>query len=155
MLLSGTILTSGNVWNAVSINASYIVFDGFELEGKNANITYATTFESYTNYLINVKDWARIANFNTNALTIGGPATESKFPHHFIIRNCKVHDFPGGGINAIQSDYVTIENNLVYNNAWYMMYAGSPSTNFKFRALHLEQRTFCFRIKRRKRVVVF
>ena len=41
------------------------------------------------------------------------------------IRNCRVHDFPGGGISSIQADYTTIENNVVYNNAWYMMYGGS------------------------------
>ena len=39
---------SGNVWNAASINGSYIVFDGFELEGNNANLTYAGAFASYT-----------------------------------------------------------------------------------------------------------
>ena len=119
------ITAAGNVWNAVSINGSYIVFDGFELIGNNANITYNDALASYTEASNGGTNWSKYANFNTNALTIGGPRDESKQPHHIIIRNCKVHDFPGGGINAIQTDYVTIENNVVYNNAWYMMYAGS------------------------------
>ncbi len=119
------ITASKNVWNAVSINASYIVLDGFELEGNNANTTYEDAYQSYEDYINGIKDWAKIANFNTNALTVGGPSQESKLPHHVIVRNCVVHDFPGAGLNSIQADYVTFENNLVYNNAWYMMYAGS------------------------------
>ena len=119
------ITASGNVWNAVSINASYIVIDGLELEGNNANITYEQAYQSYQNYLNNIKDWAKIANFNTNGLSIGGPALESKLPIHVTVRNCKIHDFPGGGLSSIQADFTTFENNLVFNNALYMMYAGS------------------------------
>lgn len=119
------ITASGNVWNAVSINGSYIVFEGFDLIGNNANLTYTNAMASYTEAKNGGTNWSAYANFNTNAITIGGPRTESKLPHHVTIRSCRVHDFPGGGISAIQSDYNTIENNVVYNNAWYMMYAGS------------------------------
>jgi hypothetical protein len=119
------ITAAGNVWNAVSINGSYIVFDGFEMIGNNANITYDKALASYTEAANGGTNWSTYANYNTNAITIGGPRDESKLPHHVVIRNCKVHDFPGGGINSIQADYTTIENNVVYNNAWYMMYAGS------------------------------
>ena len=117
------ITASGNVWNAVSINGSYVIFEGFELIGNNANLTYEAAFQSYNDQVNGVSGATAI--FNTNALTIGGPRDESKKPHHVTIRGCKVHDFPGGGINAIQTDYVTIENNMVYNNAWYMIYGGS------------------------------
>ena len=116
---------SGNVWNAVSINGSYVVFAGFELVGNNEKLTYAGAMASYTEAKNGGTNWSAYANYNTNAISIGGPKAESKFPHHIVIRGCTVHDFPGGGINAIQSDYTTIENNVVYNNGWYMMYAGS------------------------------
>lgn len=119
------ITASGNVWNAVSINASYVVFEGFELEGNNSNITYEAAYQSYQNYLNNIRNWAIIANYNTNGISIGGPGQESKLPHHVTIRNCIIHDFPGGGLSSIQADYTTFENNLIYNNAWYMMYGGS------------------------------
>lgn len=116
---------SGNVWNTVSINGSYVVFEGFELIGNNANLTYAGALASYTEAKAGGTNWSSYANYNTNGISIGGPNTESKFPHHVTVRGCKVHDFPGGGISSIQADYTTIENNMVYNNAWYMMYAGS------------------------------
>lgn len=116
---------SGNVWNTVSINGSYVILDGIELAGNNANLTYEGAMAAYNHHLGGGKNFSDYAAFNTNAITIGGPKAESKFPHHVVVRNCRVHDFPGGGINAIQADYVTIENNVVFNNAWYMMYAGS------------------------------
>ena len=119
------ITASGNTWNCVSINGSYIVLEGIELEGANATITYEAALASYNSAAAGGTNWSYYAHYNTNGISIGGPRTESKLPHHLVIRNCKVHDFPGGGISSIQADYTTIENNLVYNNAWYMMYAGS------------------------------
>ncbi len=116
------IFASGNVWNAVSINGSYTVLEGIDLQGDNASLTYADAYAAFT---ASVGGAAAQAKFNTNGISIGGPAAESKLPHHVIIRNCKVHDFPGGGISSIQADYTTIEGNTVYNNAWYMMYGGS------------------------------
>ncbi|MEZ0607748.1 choice-of-anchor Q domain-containing protein [Fibrella sp. WM1] len=122
---SPKITGSGNVWNTVSINGWYILFDGFELIGNNANLTYAGALTMYNDAKAGGTNWSAYANYNTNGISIGGPRDETKFPHHVTVRNCKVHDFPGGGISSIQADYTTIENNLVYNNAWYMMYAGS------------------------------
>jgi len=119
------ITASGNVWNAVQINASYIIFDGIEFEGNNANITLAAAMQSYNDAVAGTVDYSKAANFNTNGISIGGPRVESKGPVHVTIRNCKIHDFPGGGLSSIQADYTTFENNMVYNNAWYMMYAGS------------------------------
>jgi parallel beta-helix repeat protein len=111
----------GNVWNAIHIIGSYVVIDGFELQGNNANINYAQAFQSYQEYMNGGRNWSSIANFNTNGITIG----QTSSAHNVIIRNCRIHHFPGGGINAIQADYITIESNIVYNNSWYCMYANS------------------------------
>ena len=115
----------GAFWNAVSINASYIVVDGIEFQGNNQNLTYNDALASYNDKLAGGNNNSLYATYNMNGISIGGPAAESKFPHHIIIRNCKVHDFPGGGLSSIQADYTTFEGNTVYNNAWYMMYGGS------------------------------
>lgn len=115
------------VWNAVNINASYIIMDGLELAGGNVGINKEEAYNNAYAHFYNPSsvDWSKSAYFNTNGLTIGASGTTSARPDHVIVRNCVVHDFPGGGINAIQADYVTIENNLVYNNAWYTMYGCS------------------------------
>ncbi len=115
---------SGNTYNAITINGSYIVIEGLDLQGDNANITFADATASFDRALAGQSNPEQ-GKYNTNCISIGGPRTESKFPHHVTIRNCKVHDFPGGGLSSIQADYTTFEGNTVYNNAWYMMYAGS------------------------------
>lgn len=115
---------SGNVWNAVLINADYILFEGLELEGNNANLTLADAQIAYNQSKTASPTFN--ANFNTNAISIGeSGANGVDIVHHVIVRNCKVHDFPAAGIGMRYADYVTIENNLVYNNSWYTMYATS------------------------------
>ena len=123
------ITASGDVWNAILINGSYIIIDSLELQGNNANLTLTGAMAAYDDRLAGGTDWTRYAAYNTNGITIGG-SNESQFPHHVIIRHCRVHDFPGGGIETAKTDYITIENNVVYNNAWYMMYAGSGISLF-------------------------
>lgn len=115
----------GAIWNAVSINRSYIVVDGIEFQGNNQNLTYEGAFAYYNDKIAGGNNNNLYATYNMNGVSIGGPSAESKFSHHIIIRNCKIHDFPGGGLGAIQADYLTFEGNTVYNNAWYMMYGGS------------------------------
>lgn len=113
---------SGNVWNSLRINASYIKIEGIEFEGDNANLTYADAFNAY-----NVANGGGSSTgvYNCNGIMVGGPKAESKFPHHVEVRNCIIHDFSGGGLGAIQADYITFEGNTVYNNAWYTMYGAS------------------------------
>ncbi len=123
----------GKSWNCILIdNCSYIVLDGFELEGNNANIKYDDAYASYVASTI-TKNTAGIqtSNFNTNAIVIA----QKKPVHHVIVRNCKVHDFPGGGVIGFKVDYITLENNVVYNNAWYMMYGGSGISIFGPKAI--------------------
>lgn len=118
-------LFSGAIWNAVSINGSYVVLEGIEFQGNNQNLTYADALASYNDKIAGGTNNNLYATYNMNGISIGGPRDETKFPHHVVIRNCKVHDFPGGGLNAIQADYTTFEGNTIFNNAWYMMYGGS------------------------------
>lgn len=118
------ITATGNVWNLIEINANYIVFEGIEMQGNNANITYTNAKKAYDDYIKPIGDPTRVSPqsfYNTNCLTI---ANSGNF-HHVIVRNCKVHDFSAGGIGVSSADYITIENNIVYNNSWYTMYATS------------------------------
>ena len=111
------------VWNCVNINASYIVFDGIEMEGKNQDLDSLSADNISKDYKNN--DWGDLAVYNTNGINIGGGGTNGSQPHHVIIRNCIVHDFPGGGMGGQVTDYVAFENNTIYNNAWFTMYACS------------------------------
>lgn len=124
-----------NKWNCIDIQASYIIIDGLEFEGYNQSFDQTSAkSDSLAAYNYSKKyrelggsgfDWSGCAKYNTNAISIGKGGKGGGFPHHVTIRNCKVHDFPGGGIGSQQSDWITIENNEVYNCAWYCMYACS------------------------------
>ena len=112
------------VWNAVTVEASYIVIDGFELRGQNSQLDSLEALRRSETYRYNhdAVDWNETARYNTNGISIG---KNSHATTHVTVRNCKVHDFPGGGIGVTTSDYITLEGNTVYNNAWFTMYACS------------------------------
>ncbi|MCG6138389.1 MAG: right-handed parallel beta-helix repeat-containing protein [Nostoc sp. LLA-1] len=106
-----------NAWHGIEIDrgASYIEINGLEVEGNNANISldYARSQKSNGgNHLT-----------NGNCITVDG--RKNGRSRHIRILNNKVHNCGGGGINFIQADYVTVDGNEVFNNAWYSVYANS------------------------------
>lgn len=120
-------------WSCVRIRANYIRFEGIELEGPNQNITYQEARAMY-DYFVNTpsesRDWNLIGTMNTGGISIGDDKVTSSPWHHIEIRNCIVHDFQGGGIGGSNFDYLIVENNIVYNNSWYGMYATSGISIF-------------------------
>lgn len=106
-----------NGWNGISIQdgASYIEINGLEVIGNNANITLDYALSQKTN----------TSNPLTSGNCISIDGRKNGHPHHIRILNNKIHDCGGGGISAIQSDYVTIDGNEVFNNAWYSPYGQS------------------------------
>ncbi|MBC8011868.1 MAG: right-handed parallel beta-helix repeat-containing protein, partial [Burkholderiales bacterium] len=71
--------------------------------------------------------------FNTNGLALdarkgredGGKA------HHIRFIRCTVSDVPGGGLSAIAGDHITLEGNVVQDNAHLMRFAGSGISVFR------------------------
>ncbi|MEH1853303.1 MAG: right-handed parallel beta-helix repeat-containing protein [Nostoc sp.] len=106
-----------NTWNAILISsgASYIEINGLEVVGNNANITL--------DYAMSEKTNKQNPLTSGNCINIDGRT--NGHVHHIRIVNNKVHDCGGTGISAIQSDYVTVDNNVVFNNAWYSVYGCS------------------------------
>ncbi len=132
-------------WNCVRIKANYIRFEGIELEGPNQNITYDEARAMYDYYVSTPsasRDWNLIGTMNTNGLSLGGDMVSSVPWHHIEVRNCVVHDFQGGGIGGSDFDYITIENNVVYNNSWYCMYATSGISVFHTRDIDSNTSTY-------------
>ncbi|QFS48261.1 Ca2+-binding protein [Nostoc sphaeroides CCNUC1] len=106
-----------NGWNGILISngASYIEINGLEIIGNNANITL--------DYAMSQKNNRRNPLTSGNCISVN--AGKNGRSHHLRIVNNKVHDCGGGGIGTSQSDYVTIDNNVVFNNAWYSVYGNS------------------------------
>jgi hypothetical protein len=107
-----------NGWNGFSVHrgASYIEISGFEVQGGRADVTfdYCRAEKGNNNPLC-----------NTNGINVDGRDTEEQKPHHIRIAGNHVWQCPGGGIAAMQADYVTVEDNVVHENAWYSRFANS------------------------------
>jgi hypothetical protein len=109
-------------WAGILITGSYHILDGITIIGANDSLVLLQAQEDTKNAQANPK-------FNTNGIFVNGRTRKpNEKPHHTIIRNCVVHDCPGGGIVGIESDYFTVEDCKVYNNAWFMRYGGSGIT---------------------------
>lgn len=109
-------------WGGLSITGSYHIIDGISIIGANDSLTLIDALAEAKNEKPNPV-------YNTNGLTVDGRKNgPDNKPHHIIIRNCTVGKCPGGGITILEADYVTVEDCKVFNNAWYMRYAGSGIT---------------------------
>ncbi len=103
-----------NGWGGIYITgASYIEINGLEIIGNNAAMDSATAFADRAD--------------GNNCLTSGNGIMSyqngaSPYPHHIVIRKCTVHECGGGGISTQTTDYITVDENTVYNNAWYSPY---------------------------------
>lgn len=113
-----------NGWQGISIvnGASYIKIIGFEIEGNNkeVRINDALVQPGSCN---NKSNFAIDPRFNGNG--IGVRSTVNKFSHHLVFSGNSIHECGGGGIGINQCDYITIEDNEVYNNCWYSIYGTS------------------------------
>ncbi|MFC3559260.1 right-handed parallel beta-helix repeat-containing protein [Pedobacter jamesrossensis] len=109
-------------WAGVSITASYEIIDGITILGANDSINLLAA-------LTDAKNKTPNPLYNTNGITIDGRKNSPyQKPHHIIIKNSTVGKCPGGGITILEADYVIVEDCKVFENAWYMRYAGSGIT---------------------------
>ena len=112
---------SFDCWRAFNIQGSYIEVNGITVKGNNSNLTLQQALNQ-------PKSCANPAGsydgrFNGNGISVDG-RNGNRF-HHFRIKNCTVYDCGGAGITFIQSDYITVENNIVYNCSWYTLWSTS------------------------------
>jgi parallel beta-helix repeat protein len=137
-LTSGGYSTSdaGN-YNGISVrNVSYIVIDGFEIEGHLNDVTLAEATA------LNAKLKADFVNqvapalrtpitpvIDANGISVGtgiSSTQTNRIPHQIIVRNNVVYNMPGAGVGGSYADWLTFENNRVSNSSWYTPYGSSP-----------------------------
>ena len=110
-------------WNAIQVNASFQVIDGFTLTGNNDATTLAQAEADYS-------AGSGTAAVNNSAISIDNRKRAVKdFVHHLTVRNCIIRKFGGGGVGG-DGDYFVFENNRFYENSWYSQYANSAATFF-------------------------
>lgn len=114
-------LISFDCWRAFSIQGSYIEVYGLIVKGNNSNLTLEQALnqpKSCAN-----PSGSYDGRFNGNGISADG--RNGKRFHHLKVKNCTVYDCGGAGISFIQSDYISIENNIVYNCSWYTLWSTS------------------------------
>ena len=121
---------SFNGWAGISVSngASYINITGFEVIGNNSKVTLAKALkqpQSCAN-----KKGSIDPKYNGNGIVV--ESSKKKRSHHIIIAKNIVHDCGGGGIGASQCDYVTVEENIVYNTSWYSLFGTSGIALYQF-----------------------
>jgi hypothetical protein len=104
--------------------AAYIEVNGFDIEGNNNNVTLEQALNQSQSCNNPGGDFQ--PEFNGNGIAADGRnGTATQKPHHLRFLNNIIHDCGGAGIGIVQSDYVTVRSNLVYNNAWYTIFGSS------------------------------
>ncbi|WP_210521629.1 choice-of-anchor Q domain-containing protein [Hymenobacter terricola] len=105
--------------------ASYIQIIGFRIQGSNRNINLTAATNQPGGCAANGVGTVDPLYNGTGISVIGRGAPANGHPNHLLIRGNEVFECSQAGISAIEADYVTIENNLVYNNSWYTIYGSS------------------------------
>ena len=101
-------------WQGVNIyGASYVIIEGLEVMGNNT-ILARTNVRSLTPH-----------DPETNGNCIMAQRGNGALPHHLVFRNNIIHDCPGAGIGTSYADYVTIQQNIVYNTSWWSKWGTS------------------------------
>ena len=109
----------------ISNNMNYIIIEGFEVEGPSQDIEYPAAIADREYKILCAEDGDSSTNYN-NAYFGGKGIWGGYGAHkHVIIRNNIVHDTPGSAIRFNDSDYITIEDNIVYNSNWWTSSASS------------------------------
>ncbi|MCW5317973.1 right-handed parallel beta-helix repeat-containing protein [Nostoc sp. KVJ3] len=139
------IITPGGGINIFS--SSYVRIEGLDIEGGRENITLDYALQQKDNLNnpltnasgISIKPWK-------DATGVGGTN-----PHHIVITGNTIKNFPGGGLGASDSDYITFEKNIVSGNAWYSPY-GTQGMGF-LRSFNFDNNTTNYRLIIRDNVV--
>jgi hypothetical protein len=112
-------------WAGFSIKGkSFIKIDGFEVIGNNSHVSLAKALNQPQS-CANPKGMLD-PRYNGNGIAVSAKS------HHIIIAKNLVHDCGGGGIGAIHSDFITVEDNIVYNNSWYTVFGNSGISFYQF-----------------------
>src|ERR1700678_322190 len=109
------IIDSSGGWNAINIEASYIVVKGFTVVGDAANYTLQSALAGYS---------TGSSSLDGNGIGIN-PGSGASLPNHITIEDNTVYNEPGGGIYTEGADYVQILNNVVHNNANWSAFGNS------------------------------
>jgi hypothetical protein len=107
-------------WGGITINASYQAFEGLTVTGNKDNVTLAQAEADY-------EKGSADGRYNGNGISVDTRNSQIKW-HHIRLTGCTIRKNCGAGVAAIGSDYVTVEDCLIYENAWYSRFGCSGAS---------------------------
>lgn len=113
-------------WNAIQVinGACYVGINGFTIRGNASNVTFEEALNQPAG--CNNPGGLPLSEYNGNGIQTHGVSPFSTgYPHHIRIVNNTICECCGSGISSVQSDYLTIENNLLYDNCRYNVFGNS------------------------------
>lgn len=114
-------------WVTISVQASFQVIDGLTLTGNNDNVTLAQAEADYAS------TGGGSPLFNNSGIDIDNRKRSfADKVHHLTVRNSTFRKFGCNGIAVQHGDYVVVENNRFYENAWYSRYGCSGLSIFTY-----------------------
>jgi parallel beta-helix repeat protein len=129
---NNTPLVQFNGWQGFQLKdgAGYIEINGFTICGNSANVTFDSALNQPGG--CNNPDGPIDPKYNGNGIqTYGLSSSSSGYPHHVRIVNNSIYNCCGAGVSSFQSDYLTIEKNIIYNNGWYTIFGYSGITLYQ------------------------
>jgi PA14 domain len=118
-------IVNNGEWNSIFVGASYQVIDGLTLTGNNDHVTLAQAEADYAD------PGGGGPAYNGSGIALDN---RNKAPgaivHHLTVRNTTLRKFGCAGIAVLYADYIVIEHNQIYENAWYSRYGCSGATIF-------------------------
>lgn len=116
------LLRNQGIWGTVDIRpgANYIIVDGLEVQGNNSLLTLAGAWQIIYD---DTRGVGSSIPYSASGIRIGDNGSVNI--HHCIVRNCLIYDHPNAGIQALRGDYLTVNNNIVHDNALYSGYGSS------------------------------
>jgi len=94
--------------------ASYIHIQGLDIYGHAEDISLAAAQKHAHD--------GGFAYTNSNGISIDGRQDGAEKPHHIEIVGNVIRKCPGGGVGVCHADYLTITDNIVFDNAWWSLY---------------------------------
>ena len=118
--------TVGENFYGFEVLANYIIVDGFEMEGHLNDLTLA---QAQAEQVARQNGGPVTPVVVSAGIAVGYLDDTQAVTHHVIVRNNLVFDHPQSGINVFDADYITVENNRVFNNSS-LSYFDSSGINF-------------------------
>jgi parallel beta-helix repeat protein len=112
-----------NGWAGFSIDegAHHIEISGIRIKGNSKNISP----EAALNQPGGCNDPFSSSKSIYNGNGISAESYGAEHSHHLRFLRNTIYECGGAGISVIHGDYVTIENNIIYNNCWTTIYGAS------------------------------